>query len=325
MPKSLSNAYVIGSTLRVTYALQVVSGLVLTLHYVGTFIGLIEYRRDVVDGTLIRYMHANGASLFLFLMFAHVARRVYYNSSNKKHLWVSRVVILLLSMGAAFLGYVLPYRQMSYWGATVIINLVSVFSSFLVVLLWGRWVVSEYTLTRFYTLHFLLPLALGALVGGHLLLLHKTRRSSLSYSWVKVGFFSLYFVKDLFMWALAGTIFYAIVFLAPNLLGDAENYIAANSMVTPVHIKPEWYFLFAYGILRCIPNKAMGVLALVAAVALPVIYVIRSSTVTIVTFSLIASSFSLLTVCGRMPVATSIYHSSQALSESYFTLMVRLA
>merc|ERR1719378_1953578 len=198
MPKSLSNAYVIGSTLRVTYALQVVSGLVLTLHYVGTFTGLIEYRRDVVDGTLIRYMHANGASLFLFLMFAHVARRVYYNSSNKKHLSVSRVVILLLSMGAAFLGYVLPYRQMSYWGATVIINLVSVFSSFLVVL-WGRWVVSEYTLTRFYTLHFLLPLALGALVRGHLLLLHKTRRSSLSYSWVKVGFFSLYFVKDLFM------------------------------------------------------------------------------------------------------------------------------
>jgi len=270
-------------------------------------------------------MHANGASLFLFLMFMHVARGVYYNSSNKKHLWVSGVIILLLSMGAAFLGYVLPYGQMSYWGATVIINLVSVFSSFLVVLLWGRWVVSEYTLTRFYTLHFLLPLALRALVVGHLYLLHKTGGSSLSYSWVKVSFFSLYFVKDLFMWFLAFTVFYMIVFLAPNLLGDAENYIAANSMVTPVHIKPEWYFLFAYGILRCIPNKAMGVLALVAAVALPVIYVVGCSSVTIVTFSVMVASFSLLTVCGGMPVAKSIYHSSQVLSESYFTLMVRMA
>jgi len=170
-----------------------------------------------------------------------------------------------------------------------------------------------------------LPLALRALVVRHLYLLHKTGGSSLSYSWVKVSFFSLYFVKDLFMWFLAGTIFYMVVFLAPNLLGDAENYIAANSMVTPVHIKPEWYFLFAYGILRCIPNKAMGVLALVAAVALPIIYVIRSSSITIVTFSVMVASFSLLTVCGRMPVAKSIYHSSQVLSESYFTLMVRMA
>merc|ERR1712224_88136 len=161
--------------------------------------------------------------------------------------------------------------------------------------------VSEYTLTRFYTLHFLLPLALGALVVGHLYLLHKTGGSSLSYSWVKVSFFSLYFVKDLFMWFLAFTVFYMIVFLAPNLLGDAENYIAANSMVTPVHIKPEWYFLFAYAILRCIPNKTLGVLALAAAVVVPIIQAMRFSSTATTSIGFLALTFCLLTAVRGMP------------------------
>merc|ERR1712176_1317129 len=127
-------------------------------------------------------------------------------------------------------------------------------------------------------------------------------------------------VKDAMIWAVIAFVFVNIALIYPNLLGDAENYITANPMVTPAHIKPEWYFLFAYAILRCIPNKALGVLALVSAVALPVIYVVGCSSVTIVTFSVMVASFSLLTVCGGMPVAKSIYHSSQVLSESYFTL-----
>merc|ERR1719268_481594 len=200
MPVSLSHNYVYRSSLRLTYASQVVTGLVLTLHYIGTFDGLIDYGRDVEGGTFIRYLHANGASLFLFFMFLHVARGLYYNSSNKKALWVSGIIILLLSMGIAFLGYVLPYGQMSYWGATVIINLLSIVSDTLVVWLWGGYVVSKYTLTRFYTLHFLLPLALAVFILAHLHLLHRTGRSSLSYAPVKLSFFPFFAVKDAMMW-----------------------------------------------------------------------------------------------------------------------------
>merc|ERR1719175_528188 len=218
MPVSLSHNYVYRSSLGLTYASQVVTRLVLTLHYIRTFDRLIDYGRDVERGTFIRYMHANGASLFLLLMFLHVARRMYYNSSNKKSLWISGIVILLLSMRVAFLGYVLPYGQMSYWRATVIINLLSIVSDTLVVWLWRGYVVSKFTLTRFYT------------------------------------FFA---VKDAMMWLFYLTVFLLFVCLYSNLLRDAENYIPANPLVTPVHIKPEWYFLFAYAILRCIPNKTL--------------------------------------------------------------------
>ena len=164
MPVSLSHNYVYGSSLGLTYVLQLLTGLILTLHYQGSFDGLIIYLREVVDGQMIRYFHANGASLFLGLMFLHVARGLYYGSCNKKSLWVSGVILLLLSMGVAFLGYVLPYGQMSYWGATVIINLISVISMTAVIWIWGGYVVSKYTLTRFYTLHFLLPLVLAVLI-----------------------------------------------------------------------------------------------------------------------------------------------------------------
>merc|ERR1719410_67950 len=275
MPVSLSHNYVYRSSLGLTYASQVVTRLVLTLHYIRTFDRLIDYGRDVERGTFIRYMHANGASLFLLLMFLHVARRMYYNSSNKKSLWISGIVILLLSMRVAFLGYVLPYGQMSYWRATVIINLLSIVSDTLGVWLWRGYVVSKFTLTRFYTLPFLLPLAMAVLLLRHLHLLHGTRGSSLSYAPVKLSFFPFFAVKDAMMWLFYLTVFLLFVCLYSNLLRDAKNYIPANPLVTPVHIKPEWYFLFAYAILRCIPNKTLRVLALAAAVVvlftLPVI------------------------------------------------------
>merc|ERR1719373_1440721 len=236
MPVSLSHNYVYRSSLGLTYASQVITGLVLTLHYIGTFDGLIDYGRDVEGGTFIRYLHANGASLFLFFMFLHVARGLYYNSSNKKALWVSGIIILLLSMGIAFLGYVLPYGQMSYWGATVIINLLSIVSDTLVVWLWGGFVVSEYTVTRFYVLHFLIPLALAILVLRHLHLLHVTRRSSLSYSPQKISFFPFLMMKDALVWSFYFIAFVTLVCVYSNSLGDAENFIHANSMVTPIHI-----------------------------------------------------------------------------------------
>ena len=325
MPVSLSHNFVYGSSLGVTYASQVVTGLILTLHYIGSFDGLIDYGRDVEGGTFIRYMHANGASLFLFFMFLHVARRLFYNSANKKALWRSGIIILLLSMGIAFLGYVLPYGQMSYWRATVIINLLSILSSTLVVWLWRGYVVSKYTLTRFYTLHFLLPLALAVLLLGHLHLLHGTRGASLSYSPAKMSFAPLYALKDAMVWLVALVVYLFIACVYPNLLGDAENFIPANPLVTPVHIKPEWYFLFAYAILRCIPSKTLGVLALAAAVAVPIILAAGYSSTATVSFALLALTFSLLTVVGGMAIVKHYFLMSQCLSLMYFFLVTILS
>ena len=171
MPNSLSFNYSYGSALRVWYGCQVLTRITLALHYVGSFRGLIIYTRDVEHGLLFRYIHANRASFFLGFVFLHVRRRLYYGSSDKMFLWISRVIMGVAFMRVAFLRYVLPYGQMSYWGATVIINLLSVVSYQVCVLLWRRFVVSEYTVTRFYVLHFLIPLALAILVLGHLHLL----------------------------------------------------------------------------------------------------------------------------------------------------------
>jgi len=324
MPKSLSHNFVYRSSLRLTYASQLLTGIVLTFHYVRSFDGLIIYCRDTEDGLFLRYMHANGASLFLFLMFCHTARGFYYNSSNKSNLWASGVIILLLSMGIAFMGYVLPYGQMSYWGATVIINLLSVISFDLCILIWGRFVVSVYTLTRFYTFHFLLPLVLAVFILAHLHLLHGTGGSSLFYSFNKLSFFPYFIVKDGFIWSFFGLIFLMFVCIYPNLLGDAENFIFANPLVTPVHIKPEWYFLFAYAILRCIPNKTMGVLALALSVAVPIVMSFGKRSYQTGSLTLLVLVFTFLTVFGRMPIVSHYYLSSQILSLFYFFLVLLL-
>merc|ERR1719300_1099307 len=198
MPNSLSFNYSYGSALGVWYGCQVLTRITLALHYVRSFGGLIVYTRDVEHGLLFRYIHANRASFFLGFVFLHVGRRLYYGSSDKMFLWISRVIMRVAFMGVAFLGYVLPYGQMSYWGATVIINLLSVVSYQVCVLLRGGFVVSEYTVTRFYVLHFLIPLALAILVLRHLHLLHVTRRSSLSYSPQKISFFSFSYDEGCF-------------------------------------------------------------------------------------------------------------------------------
>merc|ERR1711962_1280050 len=224
--------------------------------------------------------------------------------------------------GIAFLGYVLPYGQMSYWGATVIMNLLSIISDTLVVWLWGGYVVSKYNLTRFYTLHFLLPLALAVLLLGHLHLLHRTGRSSLSYAPVKLSFFPFFAVKDAMMWVFYISVFLFIVCLHPNLLRDAENYIPANPLVTPVHIKPEWYFLFAYAILRCIPNKTSRVLALAASVVIPVVGILRKGQSGLSSIRIFSYVFIWLTVFGGMPIIIHYYFSSQVLSIVYFIYLL---
>merc|ERR550519_2872118 len=318
MPNSLSFNYSYRSALRVWYGCQVLTRITLALHYVGSFRGLIVYTRDVEYRLLFRYIHANRASFFLGFVFLHVGRGLYYGSSDKMFLWIMRVAF----MRVAFLRYVLPYGQMSYWGATVIINLLSVVSYQVCVLLWRRFVVSEYTVTRFYVLHFLIPLALAILVLGHLHLLHVTGRSSLSYSPQKISFFPFLMMKDALVWSFYFISFVTLVCVHSNSLRDAENFIHANSMVTPIHIKPEWYFLFAYAILRCIPDKTTRVLALAASVVLPVCGILGKGQSGLSSMGFFAYVFIWLTVFRRMPIILHYYFGSQVLSVLYFLYLL---
>jgi len=221
-------------------------------------------------------------------------------------------------MGVAFLRYVLPYGQMSYWRATVIINLLSVISTTVVVFLWGRFVVREYTLSRFYVFHFLIPLALSLLIISHLHMLHLSGGSSLNYSAEKISFFPYLMLKDSLVWSFYFILYVLLLCVYSNSLGDAENYKLADSMVTPLHIKPEWYFLFAYAILRCIPNKTMGVVALRAAVLVPLVGVLGSGLIGFSNIGFFFFTFLLLTVFGRMPIILHYYFGSQVFSIIYF-------
>jgi quinol-cytochrome oxidoreductase complex cytochrome b subunit len=247
--------------------------------------------RDVNYGWLLRYLHANGASMFFIVVYIHTLRGLYYSSYlyPKEHLWCVGVIIMLIMIITAFMGYVLPWGQMSFWGATVITNLVSavpVVGTDIVVWLWGGYSIDNATLNRFFSLHYLMPFILVALVVVHLVFLHEHGSNNplgIHYSVDAVNMYPYYIIKDLFGVILFFIFFFIFVFFAPNYLGHPDNYIPANAMVTPAHIVPEWYFLPFYAILRSIPSKLGGVLALLGAILslllLPYIFTvdIRSS------------------------------------------------
>jgi len=314
-----------GSSLRLVLASQFFTGIFLTFHFTYSFSRLIFYARNVFFGFKLRFFHANRASFFLFFVFLHFFRRLYFLSFNKVHLWLSRCVLLLLSIGASFLGYVLPYGQISYWGATVIVNLVSVIPVIrpkICVLVWGAYTVNLYTLKRFFTLHFLLPFIVLVLVLGHLILLHFTRSNSTFYGVTRKSFFKLFFVKDIITWLFYFRVFCFLGHIAINLLGDVENFLEANSLVTPLHIKPEWYFLFAYSILRCIPSKTFRVFSLALSVIFPIFCVISKSKATNSNFGAFFVCFVLLTITRSMPVEVPYVLASQILSLSFFVFFL---
>ena len=232
--------------------------------------------RDVNNGWLIRYTHANGASFFFIVVYAHIARNLYFGSyySPRILLWYSGVVIFILMMATAFMGYVLPWGQMSFWGATVITNLFSAIpyaGESLAQWLWGGYSVNNATLNRFFSLHYLLPFVIAGMAVVHLSLLHYNSSNNplgCSSTMDKIPMYPFFIVKDVFSLLLMLVAFSAFVFFAPNYLGHPDNYIEANAMVTPAHIVPEWYFLPFYAILRAVPDKLLGVLAMVAAIAI---------------------------------------------------------
>lgn len=265
-----------GSILGLCLIIQIVRGLILSLHYTAhvdmAFDAVIHIVRDVNKGWLVRRAHANGASIFFFCIYAHIGRGLYYGSYKYREVWNVGVLLYVLVIATAFLGYVLPWGQISYWGATVITSLLTAIpyvGEILVHWVWGGYSVSNATLVRFYSFHFILPFIIAAFRVVHLLFLHETGSNNplgVSSNRILIRFHPFYTSKDLvgFLWLVL--ILLWLVCFYPELLGNVNNWIPADPIKTPLHIEPEWYFLFAYTILRSIPNKAGGALALVVSI-----------------------------------------------------------
>jgi len=267
-----------GSTAGICLVIQILTGVFLAMHYTPhidlAFSSVEHIMRDVNNGWLIRYLHANGASMFFIVVYCHIFRGLYYGSYiyPRGALWVSGVFIFLLMMATAFMGYVLPWGQMSFWGATVITNLFSAVpfvGGAVVEWLWGGFSVDNATLNRFFSLHYLLPFLIAGLTIVHLSLLHAQGSNNslgINMNIDFVSFYPYFYVKDLLAFLIFIFVFSFFVFYNPNVLGHSDNYILANPLVTPAHIVPEWYFLPFYAILRSIPDKLGGVLAMVSAI-----------------------------------------------------------
>ena len=277
-PINLNYFWGFGSLAGFMLVVQIITGVFLGMHYTPhtehAFASVEHIMRDVNYGWLIRYGHSNGASMFFLVVYLHIYRGIYYGSYNgSRHLlWVSGVVIFLLMIATAFMGYVLPWGQMSFWAATVITNLFSaipIFGSSIVEWLWGGFSVDNATLNRFFSFHYLLPFVIAGLVLLHLALLHDEGSNNplgVNVPEEKIPFYPYFYIKDLLGLNILMLVYSGFVFFAPNYLGHPDNYIAANPLVTPAHIVPEWYFLPFYAILRAVPNKLGGVILMVLAI-----------------------------------------------------------
>ena len=285
-PKNLNYWWTFGAILTFCLVTQIVTGLILAMHYVAhadlAFSSVEHIMRNVNYGWLIRYVHANGASMFFLAVYIHIFRALYYGSykSPREIIWILGMMIYILMMMAAFMGYVLPWGQMSFWGATVITNLFSAIplvGESIVTWLWGGYAVDNPTLTRFFSLHYLIPFLILGLVVLHIWALHVPGNNNPIGIDIKkpsndtVSFHPYIVIKDLFALLIFLIVFAFFVFYSPNILGHADNYIEANPLVTPAHIVPEWYLLPFYAILRSVPDKLLGVIAMFAALFVLVI------------------------------------------------------
>nr|YP_010417490.1 cytochrome b [Junonia chorimene]USF17545.1 cytochrome b [Junonia chorimene] len=280
-PSNISSWWNFGSLLALCLMIQIITGLFLTMYYTANiemaFYSVNYICRNVNYGWLIRTLHANGASFFFICIYLHIGRGIYYESFNLMYTWMVGVIILFLLMATAFMGYVLPWGQMSFWGATVITNLLSAIpylGTMLVNWIWGGFAVDNATLTRFYTFHFLFPFIIMMLTMIHLLFLHQTGSNNplgINSNLDKIPFHPFFTFKDLIGFIILILMLTLLSLINPYLLGDPDNFIPANPLVTPIHIQPEWYFLFAYAILRSIPNKLGGVIALVMSILILII------------------------------------------------------
>nr|YP_007890103.1 cytochrome b [Hippocampus trimaculatus]AFU88921.1 cytochrome b [Hippocampus trimaculatus]AIR12718.1 cytochrome b [Hippocampus trimaculatus] len=340
-PSNISVWWNFGSLLGLCLGAQILTGLFLAMHYTSdiatAFSSVTHICRDVNYGWLIRNMHANGASFFFICIYLHIARGLYYGSYLYKETWNIGVVLLLLVMATAFVGYVLPWGQMSFWGATVITNLMSAvpyIGKDLVQWVWGGFSVDNATLTRFFAFHFLLPFIIAAASMVHLLFLHETGSNNpagINSDADKISFHPYFSYKDLLGFAALLIALTSIALFTPNILGDPDNFTPANPLVTPPHIKPEWYFLFAYAILRSIPNKLGGVLALLFSILVlmlvPILHTSKQRGLTFrpfgqIMFWTLVADMAILTWIGGMPVEPPYILIGQLASIVYFIIFL---
>nr|ACU00312.1 cytochrome b [Amphiuma means] len=337
-PTNLSYLWNFGSLLGMCLIVQILTGLFLAMHYTAdtslAFSSVTHICRDVNYGWLMRSAHANGASLFFICVYVHIGRGLYYGSYMFKETWNIGVVMLLLMMATAFVGYVLPWGQMSFWGATVITNLLSAIpymGDLLVQWIWGGFSVDKATLTRFFAFHFILPFIIAGTSIIHLIFLHETGSNNptgLVSNNDKIPFHPYFSYKDTLGFLITLMTLVTMSLLLPNLLVDPENFTPANPLITPPHIQPEWYFLFAYAILRSIPNKLGGVIALLASIMIlmimPMMHTSKQQGLmfrpfTQVMFWVVVTNTLILTWIGGKPVEPPFIEIGQIASTLYFT------
>lgn len=339
-PSNLSYLWNFGSLLAFCLIIQIITGVTLAMHYnpsvLEAFNSVEHIMRDVNNGWLIRYLHSNTASAFFFIVYLHIGKGLYYGSyrAPRTLVWTIGVVIFILMMATAFLGYVLPYGQMSLWGATVITNLMSAIpwvGQDIVEFLWGGFSVNNATLNRFFALHFVLPFVLAALALMHLIALHDSAGSGnplgVSGNYDRLSFAPYFLFKDLITIFIFIIVLSVFVFFMPNVLGDSENYVVANPMQTPPAIVPEWYLLPFYAILRSIPNKLLGVIAMFSAIlillAMPYTDLSRSRGIQFrplskISFYIFVANFLILLVLGAKHVESPFIEFGQISTVIYF-------
>nr|YP_010610489.1 cytochrome b [Graphium antiphates]WAP90817.1 cytochrome b [Graphium antiphates] len=340
-PSNISSWWNFGSLLALCLITQIITGLFLTMYYTANielaFYSVNYICRNVNYGWLIRTLHANGASFFFICIYLHIGRGMYYESFNLMYTWMIGVIILFILMATAFMGYVLPWGQMSFWGATVITNLLSAIpylGTMLVNWIWGGFAVDNATLTRFYSFHFLLPFIILMLTMIHLLFLHQTGSNNplgINSNLDKIPFHPFFTFKDLIGFIILMFSLILLTLTNPYLLGDPDNFIPANPLVTPIHIQPEWYFLFAYAILRSIPNKLGGVIALIMSILILIILPftfnkkiqgIQFYPMNQILFWLMVMTIILLTWIGARPVENPYIITGQILTIIYFLYFI---
>nr|AFP82106.1 cytochrome b [Formica sanguinea]AFP82110.1 cytochrome b [Formica sanguinea] len=335
-PVNISYLWNFGSLLGLFLMIQIISGFFLSMHYCPNtnfaFSSIIHIMQNVKLGWLIHNIHINGASMFFICMYLHISRGLYYNSYKLINTWLIGVSIYLLSMATAFLGYVLPWGQMSFWGATVITNLMSTIpyiGNLLVQWIWGGFSINNATLNRFYSIHFILPFIIMMMVMLHLFFLHTTGSSNplgINSNLYKIPFHIYFSIKDILGFMIFIFFFWLINLEYPYIFSDPDNFIPANPMVTPIHIQPEWYFLFAYAILRSIPNKLGGVIALLSSIIilyfLPLINTKLNSftfyPINQIMYWIFSNTFILLTWAGSQVIEYPFIIITQIMSYIYF-------